>query len=120
MCIGGDARFARRIDGTKLCLGFANPSVEAFLADDFHRNRHESVARAAKLGALAVEHAFARRPEPGFVDAARHGDDEGEGSDWLAAFGKEWQEALLAEMNVRLQPVVGLMEALSNKVTKSQ
>ena len=52
--------------------------------------------------------------------AARHGDDEGEGSDWQAAFGKAWQEALLAEMNVRLQPVVGLMEALSNKVKKSQ
>jgi len=52
--------------------------------------------------------------------AAGHGDDEGEGTGWLAAFGKEWQEALLAEMNVRLQPVVGLMEALSNKVKKSQ
>lgn len=52
--------------------------------------------------------------------AARQGDDEGAGPDWLAAFGKEWQEALLAEMNVRLQPVVGLMEALSNKVKKSQ
>jgi hypothetical protein len=45
-------------------------------------------------------------------------DDEGEG--WLAAFGQEWQEALLAEMNVRLQPVVGLMEAFSNEVKKSQ
>ena len=52
--------------------------------------------------------------------AARHGDDEGENTGWLAAFGKEWQEALLAEMTVRLQPVVGLMEALSNEVKKSQ
>ena len=52
--------------------------------------------------------------------AARQGDDEGEGTGWLAAFGKEWREALLAEMDIRLQPVVGLMEALSNEVKKSQ
>ncbi len=39
---------------------------------------------------------------------------------WLDVFRKELQEVLLAEMNVRLQPVVGLMEAFSNEVKKSQ
>ncbi|MDO9002404.1 MAG: DUF3348 domain-containing protein [Aquabacterium sp.] len=38
---------------------------------------------------------------------------------WQGTFCQEWQEVLLAEMNVRLQPVVGLMEAFSNEVTKS-
>jgi hypothetical protein len=38
---------------------------------------------------------------------------------WQDAFGQEWQEVLLAEMKVRLQPVVGLMEAFSNEVKKS-
>lgn len=38
---------------------------------------------------------------------------------WQGTFSQEWQEVLLAEMNVRLQPVVGLMEAFSNEVTKS-
>lgn len=38
---------------------------------------------------------------------------------WQGAFSQEWQEVLLAEMDVRLQPVVGLMEAFSNEVTKS-
>jgi hypothetical protein len=33
-------------------------------------------------------------------------------------FGKEMQEVLLAELEVRLQPVVGLIEAFSNEVKK--
>lgn len=37
---------------------------------------------------------------------------------WLGVFGKEMQEVLLAELEVRLQPVVGLIEAFSNKVKK--
>lgn len=39
---------------------------------------------------------------------------------WLDAFGKEWQEALLAELDVRLQPVMGLIEALRNEVKSYQ
>ncbi len=33
-------------------------------------------------------------------------------------FGQAWQEALLAELDTRLQPVTGLMEAFSNEVKK--
>lgn len=39
---------------------------------------------------------------------------------WLDVFGKEMQEVLLAELEVRLQPVVGLIEAFSNEVKKYQ
>jgi len=39
---------------------------------------------------------------------------------WLDGFGKELQEILLAELDVRLEPVKGLMEAFSNKVKKYQ
>lgn len=39
---------------------------------------------------------------------------------WLQAFGQEWHEVLLAEMQVRLQPVAGLIEAFSNEVKKYQ
>jgi hypothetical protein len=41
-----------------------------------------------------------------------------EPSGWLDAFGKELQEVLLAELEVRMQPVVGLIEAFSNEVKK--
>jgi hypothetical protein len=37
---------------------------------------------------------------------------------WQDRFGREWQEVLLAELEVRLQPVVGLMEALRNEVKR--
>lgn len=39
---------------------------------------------------------------------------------WLDTFRKEWQVVLLAELDVRLQPVVGLIEAFSNEVNKHQ
>lgn len=39
---------------------------------------------------------------------------------WLDVFGKELQEVLLAELEVRMQPVVGLIEAFSNEVKKYQ
>lgn len=39
---------------------------------------------------------------------------------WLAAFGKDMQGLLLAELDLRLQPVAGLIEALGNEVTKNQ
>ncbi len=31
---------------------------------------------------------------------------------WLAAFAHDWREALLAELDLRLEPVMGLLEAL--------
>lgn len=37
---------------------------------------------------------------------------------WLHGFSREWQEALVAELEVRLQPVVGLMEAFGNEIEK--
>ena len=37
---------------------------------------------------------------------------------WLHRFGQELEASLLAEMEVRLQPVTGLMEALNNEVEK--
>jgi Protein of unknown function (DUF3348) len=39
---------------------------------------------------------------------------------WQEVFGKELQEVLLAELEVRMQPVVGLIEAFSNEVKKYQ
>lgn len=36
---------------------------------------------------------------------------------WLARFGHEFQTVLLAELDVRLQPTAGLMEALNDKMT---
>lgn len=39
---------------------------------------------------------------------------------WLARFCQELQQALLAELDLRLQPVAGLMEAFSNEVSRQQ
>ena len=39
---------------------------------------------------------------------------------WLAGFGQEFQAALLAELDLRLQPTIGLMEAFSNEASRHQ
>ena len=39
---------------------------------------------------------------------------------WLSRFGNELQTVLLAELDLRLQPIVGLLEALHNEKTKFQ
>ena len=39
---------------------------------------------------------------------------------WLTTFGREMQAVLLAELDLRLEPVAGLIEALGNEVTKKQ
>jgi hypothetical protein len=36
----------------------------------------------------------------------------------LHSFAKDMEAALLAELEVRLQPVIGMMEALNNEVGK--
>lgn len=58
----------------------------------------------------------------GLVAAQRQDDPAlwGRPGGWLDVFGKELQEVLLAELEVRMQPVVGLIEAFSNEVKKYQ
>jgi len=54
-------------------------------------------------------------------DAAQPADDPGswrQPGEWLHAFAKEMEAALLAELDVRLQPVIGMIEALNNEVGK--
>jgi hypothetical protein len=58
-----------------------------------------------RFGQLRAEHS----PEPD-AGASPHG--------WLQAFGKDMEAALLAELEVRLQPVTGMMEALNNELGK--
>jgi uncharacterized protein YicC (UPF0701 family) len=36
------------------------------------------------------------------------------------SFGKDWRNALLAELDLRLEPVAGLVEALANELKKSE
>jgi len=35
--------------------------------------------------------------------------------DWQETFGREWRQALLAELDLRLEPVAGLIDALRNE-----
>jgi hypothetical protein len=87
----------------------------------------QALARAsARLRKLAVvdaafEEVLARREQallpsvPALLEARfrelRKSDDPG----WREAFEQHWRDALLAELDLRLQPVAGLLDALSNE-----
>ena len=43
-----------------------------------------------------------------------------EAGDWQESFGKDWRELLLAEVDLRLEPVAGLIEALGNEFRNRQ
>ncbi len=50
--------------------------------------------------------------------AAGQPDDPSAGQlpgDWLHAFGQDWRNALLAELDLRLEPATGLLDALRNE-----
>lgn len=38
-----------------------------------------------------------------------------EAGGWLAVFGNDWRQALLSELDLRLEPVMGLIDALRNE-----
>jgi len=53
------------------------------------------------------------------LEAAGQPDDPAlwrEAGGWLDAFAKDWRQALLAEVDLRLEPVAGLIEALNNEL----
>ena len=53
--------------------------------------------------------------------AGEHPDDAGghEDTGWLRAFREEWRKAVLAELDLRLEPVAGLIDAMGNE-TKNE
>lgn len=50
----------------------------------------------------------------------RYEQERREDGDWQESFGKDWRESLLAEVDLRLEPVAGLIEALGNEFRNRQ
>jgi len=64
-----------------------------------------------------------RKTHQSGLEAAQQPDDPAlwrQPGGWLDVFGKELHEVLLAELDVRLEPVAGLIEAFSNEDKKYQ
>jgi hypothetical protein len=58
--------------------------------------------------------------EAGALDSGLRGNDGGGRPGWLATFANDWRNALLAELELRLEPVAGLVDALRNEPLSSQ
>jgi len=72
------------------------PTAAALLERRFHQLRHAH----AKAQAADTPDDPAQWARPG---------------GWLHAFGEDWRQALLAELELRLEPVAGLLDALRNE-----
>lgn len=53
--------------------------------------------------------------EAGAPDSGLRGNDGARPGGWLSDFTNEWRNALLAELELRLEPVAGLVDALRNE-----
>lgn len=61
-----------------------------------------------------LEKCFTRLRQAGGADERADGGRDGQPGGWWAAFGQTVQAALLAELELRLQPVIGLIEAFEH------
>ncbi len=71
---------------------------------------------AARFARLQRAHLAKRATPPGFESPGQGPQRQTQTDDWLALACREMQSVLEAEMDIRLQPVQGLVEALSNGV----
>ncbi|MCW5652635.1 DUF3348 family protein [Hydrogenophaga sp.] len=98
-------------DHLRQTLSQTSPPLARLALLDTLLNEALGVREQRLFGALPqlLERRFALRQQQ-----ARQTDDGPPREGWLADFVKEWQAVLLAELDARLQPVVGLVEALRN------
>jgi len=108
-------------------LGASTPRLQQLAALDAAMDKMIDARRQQLLGRvspllerrfeqLRQAHEAARAAQP--PDEAPAPGAEWRPGGWLHGFSREWQEALVAELEVRLQPVVGLMEAFGNEIEK--
>ncbi|HRP95543.1 MAG TPA: DUF3348 domain-containing protein [Rhodocyclaceae bacterium] len=88
--------------------------------------RHFEQLRDAHRAAQIMLHSPAEPPLPSMSDmpaeahAADNPDRPMQPGGWVAEFGRQMQAVLLAELELRLQPVAGLLAALENEETSKQ
>lgn len=120
---GGFVPYAERHADLQRQMELAIPPLRAHVREE--ASRHS--ARMRQLAALdaAMEQVLAPRGQAllatlpallkrrfGQLRASAAGDED---KDWLQAFDREWRQALLAELDIRLAPVAGLVEAAADE-----
>lgn len=110
-------------------LGASTPRLQQLATLDAVMDKMIDARRQKLLGQVStlLERRFeqlrqarqaAKAAEPEQATAAADPGADWRPGGWLHGFSREWQEALVAELEVRLQPVVGLMEAFGNEIEK--
>lgn len=96
-------------------------ALDAVLDQALGARERDLLATVPVLLAGRFEHLY--KAHQALVVQAQTADDPGgwmQPGGWLAVFRREMQAVLLAELDVRLQPIAGLIAALDNEVTRWQ
>jgi hypothetical protein len=93
-------------------------ALDAVLDQALATRERTLLSTVSSLLAKRFEHLYAAH-QAAQVEAQADDDPSRwmEPGEWLAVFCREMQAVLLAELDTRLQPVAGLIEALHNEVT---
>ena len=96
-------------------------ALDAVLDQALSTRERTLLSTVSSLLAKRFEHLYATH-QAARVDAQTEDEPARwmEPGGWLARFCREMQAVLLAELDTRLQPVAGLIEALHNEVTEKQ
>ena len=81
--------------------------------------RHQQQFLPATVSLLQRRHEELRQAHRQALEAEGRDDDPSrwrKAGGWLDAFGQDWRQALLAELDLRLQPVTGMVEAMAHEL----
>ncbi len=106
----------------RLALGEASPALQQLAALDavveamLAPREQQHLAGVPALLARRFEQcrAAARAPQLALAEGDAPAD-----TDWVRVFEQDWRQVLLAELDLRLEPVLGLLAALNNELSLS-
>ncbi|HZY18809.1 MAG TPA: DUF3348 family protein [Ramlibacter sp.] len=111
-------------DHVRQAIGHASPrlrqlaALDAVLEQVLSRREQLLLPAAAAMTERRFEHL--RQAHRRALEASGQPDDPARWrapGGWLDTFDQDWRQTLLAELELRLEPVVGLVEALNNEST---
>jgi len=110
-------------DHVRQALGQASPALrqlallDASLEQVFARHQLQLLPTTVSL--LQRRHDELRQADRQALEAGGQADDPARWrrpGGWLDTFGQDWRQALAAELDLRLQPVTGMVEAMAHEL----
>lgn len=110
-------------DHVRQALAQASPALRQLATLDASLEqvfaRHQQQLMPATVSLLQRRHEQLRQAHRQALETAGQDDDPSrwrKPGGWLDTFGQDWRQALAAELDLRLQPVAGMVEAMAHEL----